>query len=94
MTKFLILGGLVVLVIGVMNFVPSVYNSEKETIEIEKEINVLDKRVAEAIESAQASTTAKAQAAFDKVVEEEKKRIEDEVKMQYIKEIEDTLSPE
>lgn len=80
-------------IIGGMTFVPSVHNSEKETIEVEKEINVLDKRVAEAIESAQASTTAKAQAAYDEVVAEEKKRIEDEVKLQYIKEIEDTLSP-
>ena len=81
-------------IIGGMILIPNQGEFLKETIEVEKEINVLDKRVTEAIESAQASTTAKAQAAYDQVIEEEKKRIEDEVKLQYIKEIEETLSPE
>ena len=83
-----------VVIIGGMTLVPNVQESLKETIEVEKqvEVNVLDKRIEEALQAAQASTTAKAQAAYDKVIEAEKKRIEDEVKAKYIAEIESTIS--
>lgn len=96
MKALVITGVIAVLVIGGSVLIPSVNQTVNKTIEIEKEVEVdaLDKRIKEAVESAQASTTAKAQKAYDDVVAKETKRIEDEVKLQVIKEIEETLSPE
>lgn len=93
MKALLILGGLVALVIGGMVFVPQVSETVNNTIEIEKtvEVDALKKRIDEAQNSAQASTTAKAQAAYDEVLIKEQKRIEDEVKADYIAEIEATI---
>jgi molecular chaperone DnaK (HSP70) len=93
--KILAITGVVaVLVIGGMTFIPSVSETVNKTIEIEKEVEVdaLDKRIKEAVESASASTTEKAQKAYDDVVAKETKRIEDEVKADYIAEIESTIT--
>ncbi len=93
--KALVTTGVVaVVVIGGMAVIRNTEEVFKETIEVEKqvEVNVLDKRIEEALQAAQASTTAKAQAAYDKVIEAEKKRIEDEVKADYIAEIESTIT--
>lgn len=94
MKALLILGGLVILGIGGMTLIPSVSETVNKTIEVEKtvEVDALDKRIKEAVESAQASTTEKAQKAYDEVIAKETKRIEDEVKASYIAEIESTIS--
>ena len=79
-----------------MNFIPNVNEVINNTVEIEKtvEVNVLESRVKEAQEAAHASTTAKAQAAYDEVYATQMKAIEDEVKAEYITEIKGTMSPE
>ena len=98
--KTIIITGLVMSVIGgVLVFVPSstTVQNIREVVEVEKtiEVNVLENRIQAALEEASASTTAKAQAAYDKVYDQEVKRIEDEVKAAYIAEIEATItSPE
>jgi len=95
--KAILITGVVGLgVIGGMTLVPNGTEYLKETIEVEKtvEVDALEVRIKDALEAAQASTTQKAQEAYDKVLEAEKKRIEDETKLQYIKEIEESLSPE
>ena len=95
--KTIIITGLIVSVIGgVLVFSPNstTVQNIKEVVEIEKtiEVNVLENRIKAALEEAGASTTAKAQAAYDKVYEQEVKRIEDEVKAAYIAEIEATIT--
>jgi len=95
--KTIIITGLIVSVIGgVLTFLPNTTTVKniKEVVEVEKtvEVDVLENRIKEALEAASASTTAKAQAAYDKVYEQEVKRIEDEVKAAYIAEIEATIT--
>lgn len=94
MKTILIVGMISGVIIGGMTLIPNVQESLKETIEIEKtvEVNVLENRIKEAQDAAQASTTAKAQAAYDEVIEGELERIETEVKIEYIKEIEGTFA--
>jgi Tfp pilus assembly major pilin PilA len=88
----------IVVVVGMYMTVEIFYNQdvvvEKEvTTEVET-IDVLNEKITKAKLDAQASTTAKAEEAYKQVVAEEEARIENEVKLQYIKEIEDSLSPE
>lgn len=83
-----------VVVIGGMHIIPNGIEINKEPIEIEKEIDVLQKRIDEALTASQASTTAKAQEAYDNVIKAEKERIKDQVKAEYIKEIEKSMSAE
>jgi hypothetical protein len=79
-----------------MNFVPSTQQFVTQTVtHVEEKIvetDTLEVRINAAKELAMASTTAKAQAAYDKVMQEEIKRIEDDVKSDYIAEIEATIS--
>jgi hypothetical protein len=91
----------IILVVGVMYIiVDATFNNDvvymnEVTTEVETvEINVLEKRINEAMEAGQAEIEAKAQSAFDKVIEAEKTRIENEVKLEYIREIESSLSSE
>jgi hypothetical protein len=93
-TKLIILGLLVAVGIAVAGQFGSVVSVTTEQIIVEKttEVDKLDKRIKEAVDAAGASTTAKAQAAYDKVYQEEMKRIEDEVKATYIAEIEATIT--
>jgi hypothetical protein len=93
--KAILTAGVVGLVIiGGMTLVPNGTEYLKDTIEVEKtvEVDALQARIDIALEAAQASTTAKAQEAYDKVLAAEKKRIEDEVKADYIAEIESTIT--
>jgi hypothetical protein len=96
MKAILVTGVTGLVIIGGMTLVPNGTEYLKQTVEVETQIEVdaLEVRIKDALEAAQASTTAKAQEAYNKVLEAEKKRIEDEVKLQYIKEIENSLSPE
>jgi hypothetical protein len=68
--------------------------TNERIVEVEKtvEVNVLENRIKAALEEASASTTAKAQAAYDKVYDQEVKRVEDEAKAAYIAEIEATIT--
>lgn len=94
-TKLIILAVLVVVGIvltGQLGSVVEVVNERVVEVEKTVEVNVLENRMREALEEAKASTTAKAQEAYDKVVEAETKRIEDAVKAKYIAEIEATIS--
>jgi hypothetical protein len=93
-TKLIILGLLVAVGIAVAGQFGSVVSVTNEQIIVEKtmEVDKLDKRIKEAVDAAGASTTAKAQAAYDTVYQEEMKRIEDEVKATYIAEIEATIT--
>lgn len=95
--KTIITVGIVVSVIGgILTFLPNstTVKNIKEVVEVEKtvEVDVLENRIKDALDAASASTTAKAQAAYDKVYEQEVKRIEDEVKAAYIAEIESTIT--
>lgn len=94
MKAIIVTGVAVLVIIGGMSFIPSVSETVNKTIEVEKEVEVdaLEKRINEALEASQASTTEKAQKAYDDVVAKEKKRIEDEVKADYIAEIEATIT--
>lgn len=96
MKAILVTGVTGLVIIGGLHFAPSVQDSVKETIEVEKitEVDVLQKRIDTAIEANQATTLEAAQKAYDAVVESEKKRISDEVKADYIAEIEATISSE
>ena len=90
-----ILGGIVIVAVGVLYFVPSTQEFVNERIvEVERvqTVDALEVRINEAREAAMASTTAKAQEAYDKVYEAEMKRVADEVKADYIAEIEKTIS--
>ena len=63
----------------------------EEVIKVET-VDALEARIKTAQEGAHASTTAKAQEAYDKVYKAEMKRIEDGIKADYIAEIEETIS--
>jgi len=94
--KVIIITGLVMSVVGALFFLPNSISVQniKEVVEVEKtvEVNVLENRIQAALEEASASTTAKAQAAYDKVYDQEVKRVEDDVKAAYIAEIEATIT--
>lgn len=94
MKAILVTGVAGLVIIGGMIFIPNGIEISKQTIEIEKtiEVDTLDKRIEDAIESAKASTTDKAQAAYDAVIQAEEQRISDEIKAKYIAEIEATIS--
>jgi uncharacterized membrane protein YhiD involved in acid resistance len=97
--KFTIITGLVVVGVVIFSQLSNVVEVTNERIvEVEKtvevEVNVLENRIQDALEEAKASTTAKAQEAYDKVIEAETKRIEDAVKAKYIAEIEATITSE
>lgn len=81
-------------VIGGMLLIPQTSEYVKEVVEVEKvvEVDSLEVRIAEAQELALASTTAKAQEAYNSVFDSEMKRISDEVKEDYIAEIEETIT--
>lgn len=85
MKTIITLGGLVLLGLGVTYFFPSTQEFVTERIvEVEKieTVDALEVRIKEAQEAAQASTTAKAQAAYDTAYEQSM----DEVKLKVIKE--------
>lgn len=94
MKAILITGVMGLVIIGGMSFIPNVSETINKTIEVEKQVEVdaLQKRIDEAVLAQTASTTEKAQKAYDDVLEKETKRIEDEVKANYIAEIEATIS--
>lgn len=94
MKAFLITGVMGLVIIGGMAFIPNGIETINKTIEVEKqvEIDALQKRIDEAVLAQTASTTEKAQKAYDDVLEKETKRIEDEVKADYIAEIEATIT--
>ena len=93
--KLAILGIVALGVIGgIVHFIPQTQVAIKErVVEVEKivEVPTLDQRIQVAQEAAQASTTAKAQAAYDEVYTKEMQRIADKVKTDYIAEIEETI---
>jgi LPS O-antigen subunit length determinant protein (WzzB/FepE family) len=95
MKTITVLGGIVIVALGILYTVPwtQEYVAERivEVPTVET-VDVLEVRIKEAQNGAQASTTAKAQEAYDKVFKTEMKRIEDEVKADYIAEIEKTIS--
>ena len=95
--KTIIITGLVMSVIGgALFFYPNTtaVQNIKEVIEVERtvEVNVLENRIKSALEEANGSIESKAQEAYNKVYEIEVKKIEDEVKAEYISEIEATIS--
>ncbi len=86
-----ILGGIVIVTAGVIYFVPSTQEFVTERVVVEEktvEVDTLQKRIDDAQAAALASTTAKAQAAYDAVLKEEAARIELEVRQAYRKELE------
>jgi hypothetical protein len=90
-----------ILLVGVMYIiVDATFNNDvvymnEVTTEVETvEINVLEKRINEAIEAEESAIEAKAQEAYNKVIEAEKTKIRNEVKLEYIREIESSLSSE
>jgi hypothetical protein len=88
-----VLGGIVLLGILAFHFLPSTkefVNERIVEIEVKKveTVDVLTDKIATAVEAAQASTTAKAQAAYEAVVKEEKAKIELQVRQAYRKELE------
>lgn len=88
-------GLLVIVIIGVLSFFnQSPIQYIKETVEVEKivEVETLDKRINNAKDEALASTTERAKQAYDKVFNEEMKKVEDKVKEDYIAEIEATIT--
>ena len=90
-----ILGGLVLLGLGALYVFPSTqeYVTER-VVEVAKvqEVDMLEARIKTAQEGAQASTTASAQAAYDKVYKAEMKRVEDKIKMDVIAELEASIT--
>jgi len=95
--KTIIITGLIVSVIGgVLTFLPNTTTVKniKEVVEVEKtvEVDVLEIKIKEALEAASASTTAKAQAAYDKVYKDEVDRITNKVKVAHVAEIEATIT--
>lgn len=106
MKTLIILGGITTLILGSLYWIPSTqeYVTEK-IVEVEKivETDQLEARIKIALLEAQASTTSKAQAAYDEdikkaqagreaFIEKETKRITDVIKADYIAEIEATIT--
>lgn len=88
-------GLLVIVIFGILAyFNQSPIKYIKETVEVEKivEVETLNKRITDAKEQALASTTERAKQAYDKVFNEEMKKVEDSVKEAYIVEIEATIT--
>ena len=80
---------------GILYFVPSTQTVLNErVVEVEKvvEVPTLDKRIEDAQNEARSDIEAKAQEAYNAFVEKEMTRIADEVKAEYIAEIEATIS--
>jgi hypothetical protein len=93
--KPLIVTGLAILVIGgLFYFAPQermVFEREIVTEEVIKEVPTLDIRIEKAQAEARKEIEQKAQEAYDAFVKKEMKRIEDEVKIEYISEIEKSI---
>lgn len=93
MKTIIALGGLVLLGLGALYVFPSTqeYVTER-VVEVAKvqEVDMLEARIKTAQEGAQASTTAKAQAAYDEVIKKENMRIELEIRKEHRKELEKT----
>jgi LPS O-antigen subunit length determinant protein (WzzB/FepE family) len=86
-----ILGGIVIVGIGVLYAFPSTQEYVVERIvEVPKveTVDALEVRIKEAQEGAQASTTAKAQEAYEEVITKENVRIELEIRKAHRKELE------
>ena len=82
----------VLAVIGTLN---KSNTAEVNTIEVEeviKEVDILQVRVKTAQEAEMGSIEASAKEAYDKKIESELNRIEQEVKIEYIKELEGTIT--
>lgn len=91
MKKIITLGGLVMLGLGVLYFVPSTQEFVTErVVEVEKveTVDALEARIKAAQDDAQASTTAKAQAAYDAAYEQSMNEVKLKVISDYKKEIE------
>jgi len=95
-TKLTIVAVLIVVGVIIAGQQGSVVTVEKELVEIEKtvevKINVLDKRIEEAVASSSDTIEKKAKEAYERIKAEETKKIEDKVKADYIREIEATIS--
>jgi hypothetical protein len=86
-----ILGGIVAVAGLVLFVVPTTQEYVTERVVVEEktvEVDTLQKRIEDAQAAAQASTTEKAQAAYDAVLKEEAARIELEIRKAYRKELE------
>ena len=102
MNKLIILAGFAI-VVGMAAFSTVflgdevTYVKEREvattTVEVQM-VEVLEERIKEAQDAARGDIEAKAQAAYDAVVEDEMTAVADEVKKDYISEIEATISSE
>lgn len=65
-------------------------NNAEPIVEV-KEVIMLDKRIKTAQEAEMSQIEASAKQAYDAYVQKELKRIEDQVKIEYIKELEETI---
>ena len=95
--KTIIIAVGIVIAMGVavnIPFTAEVIQGEQTIIEVEKEKEVimLDQRVKTAQEAEMSQIEASAQEAYDNFVSKELKQIEDKVKVEYIKELEATIS--
>lgn len=94
MTKFIFALGIVLAMGVIVMFIPNtteVINHRPETIIQVETVDTLEDRIKTAQEAEMSQIEASAQEAYNAYVEGELKRIEDEVKIEYIKEIEQTI---
>ena len=97
MLKLLIGVGVVsVAIVGILAVVPFTMEviTETNTVEVEVRVNELEEKIKTAQDSARAEIETKAKAEYDAFVAKELKRVEDEVKVQYITELEPTIELE
>ena len=87
-----LMGGLVANRDSISDFFGSVeVIKETQTIVEVQTVDSLADRIKTAQEAAQGATEASAQALYDEYIEKELKRIEDEIKIEYIAEVEATI---
>lgn len=88
--------GLVAVVVGGLHFYPNTQEAENASVVEEKviEVDTLDLRIKEAQEAKMSEIEASAQLAYDEYIQNELDAIEEEVKIEYIKELEETIESE
>ena len=85
-----------VAIVGIFAVMPNTMEviNETRTVEVKVTVNELEEKIKTAQDSERAEIETKAKAEYDAFVAKELKRVEDEVKVQYITELETTIELE
>ena len=85
-----------VAIVGIFAVMPNTMEviNETRTVEVKVTVNELEEKIKTAQDSARAEIETKAKVEYDAFVAKELKRVEDEVKVQYITELETTIELE